>query len=475
MHSEEVQMFKWLKNDLSEIPSDLYEMLHDWWKSHASLKEAPPSTRKKTIGILPILKDGAVIGSFSPDLYEIAEMNYLRCQMEKNDSEVEKSGKKPPYISLKKADGTEKTSFELALLPIAWSDDNPKSISIRKVIEEEYNNLMQKGLSLPPIESKYQIAADYLRNLAKTGYKIGAARDVSVTLLNPRDKTSFYERLLHYIAQRAAFLLTITAALLIIPVTSSVYVPLAVLGVFLAQWCGKEFFTFDLTETLMQEMNSRIYSNGKPISAKKLIKTSLLLGVLLLAAASIGMGAAYEMMSLAWPAATSAVFATLLTAAHYLLAGFVGFFAAASTFVGGVASQNYFWGIGIRYKQVDFKDDLTLDKPLAPLTERQVLSPLQTRDKLLHWRYKSFHQLGSNLNETQIQKIRQAYVLLADALSVTLEPAVAAPDAPMPADTPMPANAPVLSATPILEEPLVTPANSQPSTLSGRKLLRASV
>lgn len=434
-------MAKWFKFDLLEIPSDLWGMLRDAFNLHASPKEAPPSTRKIPVGIVSILDNATPIGCFSPDLYEMAKRGYLRCQREQNDPAEIINGRKPPYITLNRADGTPKTLFELAVLPITWADNDPQAIKkIRKIIEDEFYSLKQNRINLPPLEYKFQIASDYLRFLPeKTGLKANVARDLELTLQNPADETPIHERVFHYLAQRSAMILTLVAALLIIPTTAS-YLPLALAGAVLANWCAKEFFTYDLVETLMRDIKSMGYSSGQPISLKKTLKTAILMSALLATAAAVGYGAWYETLALPFFAAKSGI----LMGAHYALTGFVTFFAAAGTLVGGTVAQRFFWGLGIKYKQISFEGDISKDKPLPDLSERQALDGLQMRHKLRQWEHKTLHKYPG-LNDDAVAKIQQIFSDLAKIMDLKSEVTAGGPDAVANAAT-EPAPAPVLVA-----------------------------
>lgn len=408
-------MSSFLVNDVTAIGSDLWNMLKGWLNVLFNPKEAPPTVRSPDLAFVTLfsikienqkkVKDKPM-GVFVPELYELARIGGLRCQLEK-EVKGQIAEIKPPFITLMNGK-REKTPFELAVLPVDYSDDNEKSYRpIQKVVEEEFNYRIKYGLALPAVVYKYQIKSDYLRDIERINLMVDKPRHIKLNLLNPSDKTKLLERALHWTAQRIALLLTIVAAILIIPkipiayiapAFTGVIVTVAVLGIIIAEWCGKDFSTYSLAETLLREINS--FSLKSPerrsISAKKFIKTTLLLSTLLLSGAAAGAGAWFSFMGFHWIVPEAMILAKALMVTKYFLASTFAVMTALSTWIGGLAAQSFFWGIGIWDNQINFKQQ----ERLSSLSERQILSPLQQ-----DWKNRRFLEKFKVAHQDQPQQV----------------------------------------------------------------------
>jgi hypothetical protein len=401
--------------DLTEIREDLTKMIKGWFNLLLNPKEAPPTVRSPELAFVTLysftiedeekVKDQPM-GVFVPELYELAKLGGLRCQLEK-DIKDKTFQTKPPTITLMQ-DKCEKTPFELAVLPVAYSDDDEKSYRvIQKVVEEEFNYRIKNNLALPSVSYKYQIKSDYLKGIEKIGLMVDKPRHIKLNLLNPPERTKLLERSLHWIAQRLALFLTIAAAILIIPKIPMAYVApayagtiiaVAVLGIIIAEWCGKDFSTYSLAETLLREINGFSLKSfrARSVSLKKLIKTTLLLSALLLSGAAAGAGAWFTFMGFHWIVPESVLLAKALMASKYFLATTFALMTGLSTLIGGLVAQSFFWGVGIWNNQIDFDKE----QRLAPLDQRKMLSPEQRT-----WKNQTFLEKLRSENRNQPQKI----------------------------------------------------------------------
>jgi hypothetical protein len=274
-------------NDLGEIWGDIKEMIsqNSFWYP----KEAPPSVRNVDLAFIPLLNDEKkVVGCFVPELYELAKINGLRCQAENPESK-------------------RKTPFELAVLPVVYSDQDKKSyLPIQQRMTDEFNYRIEHGLALPPVVNKYQIKSDYLKGLSQIGLTAGSPRAIKLNLINPSEKTTQTERSLHYLAFWAALLLTLDQAYKSSATqTSSIAIPLMIAAPLLTDWCGKEFSTCGTAEHLLREVGAT--KDNSPItvdkiSLKKSLKSLLLLSATTAAAVGVGYATVNGFLALPMPA-----------------------------------------------------------------------------------------------------------------------------------------------------------------------------
>lgn len=393
--------------DLGDLWQDFKEIANDAYLLWTDPKEAPPTIRTPDAGFLTILdKNNKVVGVFSPDIYELAKINGLIAQeaeakwVKANPRAGQQAKKKQPfYKELYHADGEKKSAWDLARLPVIYSDYDKKSArSIQKRIEDEFNYRLENNKPLPPIVFKYLIKSDYLKDLHLLKLKPGVPRGIKLNLINPADKTPIHERAAHYIAQRSALVVTLVAVLSLTAATPMLFAASA-LGLMLAKWCGEDCGLFDLTENLLRDVNifSKDFRWGEKISVKKTIKTAVLLTALGVTTFGVGSAAYAGIMGLSlWGSAAGMIGAKAAVALQYTLAGFIGGLSAIGTWVGGTMAQRFFWGLGIWDKHIDF----TKERKLAPLDKKQMLA-----DKLNKWQ----HKLEDVLKEEPGAKPRQVH------------------------------------------------------------------
>ncbi len=367
--------------DLGDLYQDTKQMLSEFIMFLREPKEAPPVVRniKSAHWILKDNNDNPV-GSFAPELYELALVRGLIAQQEEDafnaatpDATLAQKQNQSFYSSLYHADGTAKTAFELSVLPVIYSDYNNDSIEkIRAYIKPELVNRVQNGQPLPPLEYKYITKSDYLKNIGLINLKAVAPRDVTVDVENPAEKTTRRERAFHYIAQRASLVLTL---LMVAALTASTpaWFMVAAMGVLLAEWCGKEFGTFGTAETLLRDLSSLFLKDfrwGDKVSLKKTIKTGILLAAVGSVALTAITGAWAGVLALPlWNAGLTGFAANALTALQFGTAGFAASAGGLMTFVGLKDAIHFFWGLGIWDKQIDFSKE----KQLPALTKEAEL------------------------------------------------------------------------------------------------------
>ncbi|MBI2792495.1 MAG: hypothetical protein HYX61_11100 [Gammaproteobacteria bacterium] len=371
--------------DLGDLWQDFKGIVNINYLLWTDPREAPPAIRKADAAFISLLDNqNKTVGVFVPELYELAKVNGLRAQQEEAlwkqkhpRSTVANLKKQPFYAELYNSDGSQKTAFELAVLPKQYSDfDKRSAYAIEMRITDEFNNRIDKGQPLPPVVYKYQIESDYLKNLHLLNLRAGGPRDVTLNLINPGSKTPIVDRAAHYIAQRSALLLTLIAVLGL-TYTSPLTFAAASIGVLLAKWCGEEFGVFSLVEILLRDIRSnfsRDFALGDKISLKKTIKTAAMVSALAVTTSAVFVGAWAGILSLPiWGAVGAAVGnASVLSACQFALAGFSSAIAAASTFVFGTVGQRFFWGLGIWDKQIDFSKEKApvVDSPKAQLEKK---------------------------------------------------------------------------------------------------------
>ncbi|MBS0288161.1 MAG: hypothetical protein JSR17_12755 [Proteobacteria bacterium] len=419
--------------DLGELWQDTKDILKLTYLFWTDPKEAPPVMRKIDAAFVPLLDaQDNIVGTFVPEFYEIARVanksHGLQAQQEEalweqqNPRGTDAQRRQQPfYNKLYRADGTPKTAFELAVLPVAYSDFNRRStLAVQKRIQDEFNYRIAKGQLLPPVVNKYQIVSDYLQNLGAIGLHAGGQRDVTLNINNPAIETTLIDRFTHYSAQRGALLLTILAVLGLTYTTPLAFAASA-LGVVLAKWCSEEFTTFGLGEVMLRDLRSifsKDYLMGDKISAKKVLKTGVLLTALGIATIGAFWGAWAGTLGLGlWTTASAALNGTALTALQYGFAGFASAVAASCTFAFGAGAQRFFWGLGIWHKQIDFTN--VPANAFAALGKDGPAPKPSLTSKLAHWQEK-FNELAQALPEKQRDAVLQAgnqFTQLRDAVS----------------------------------------------------------
>ncbi len=383
--------------DIKELWKDFKDNTYYGFQYWIKPEWAPPSIRSTDVGFITLLDQANNNqGCFVPELYELAKVGGLRAQQEEKiweqqhpKAKIQTKKKQPFYNELYSRDGTRKSPFALGVLPEIYSDTVMNSArGIQKRIENEYNYRLDKHQPLPPVVCKYQIESDYLKNIHLIQLKAGSARSSKLSLLNPETRTTKTERMAHYLAQRAAFVLTMIAVLSKTFTTPLVFI-MSSLGVILAKWCSEEFSTYSLTETLLRDIKSNFAKEfrwGDKVSLKKTLKTVVLLAALGIAAYGAFAGTWGAIMGFsAWKAAS--VFANPIALAAFkgLLAGFASTISGVGTLVGGTVAQRYFWGLGIWDKQIDFSKERVLE----PLSKVEKIE-----NKLHQWQQKFENELA---------------------------------------------------------------------------------
>lgn len=352
-------------NDLNEIPHDIKANLETFWELLIDPKQAPPLTRNYRTGLAPldhINEDGTreEKGTFSIDLYDIALKGELQCQIQ-DTAERYLTDQEGAFIVDNQGMRILKTPFQLAVLPFIYSDDDKTSHHpIIEAIEKEMNYQIERGHVLSRIVYKYCIPSDYLAHIANAGLTVLGARDVVINLLNPADKTTKTERWMHWLAQRAAFILAVIPVIAIAQLYSPLFAIVFFTGTMIANWCAKEFGTFDLAEWLLRDANWLMHFSweGENLSLKKSIKTAVFFAAMILpvcGAAALGWS---SIVLLPWPAFASTGIAGAVL--KFSLATSIAFIEATGTFAALGGSLRFFYGLGPRNTQITFNERVYL-------------------------------------------------------------------------------------------------------------------
>lgn len=412
-----------IKNDLNEMAGDALGQIKSAVKLIIDPSEAPPTIRKQDIGFVTLRrKNGDTsepVGCFFPELYELAKVNSLKCQVEFDEWNAKEDKDdlqaQPFYEKLFRADGQKKTPFELGVLPFIFDDNKQKSKDkIQRHLEKEFhfiqehNRLVKLGakqgkiIKLPAPVNKYRIGAEYLKYVEEIGLEVSAPRDLKLNLLNPGAKTTLLERTLHWIGQRTSILMTVGAALTA-SYMSVISVPLAiiaVLGTILAKWSATDFGNFDLAETLYREsdwLSSEELRTGETISAKKLLKTS----ILFLAVAS-GIGAAalasWE-IGMAFSISGLGIVSSLV---QYSIASLLATIGIFSTITGGITTQRFFWGTSIWDNQIQLSKEC-IDALPALETPLEVPLEAKAQVKAIKQAHKAARKADKDLEKDEIK------------------------------------------------------------------------
>lgn len=375
-----------INNDLHQIRGDAMGQMKAAIELFLNPKDAPPINRTPPVSVVSLTRGDDHLGTFVVEHFELAQANSLPAQAQHaiwNNLPEETRGAledQPFYNTLFKPNGVMKTPFELALLPY----DHTKPKSRLKVIEylhlvhadiKAHNDSVRAGgpgsiINLPAVYDKYLVPGDYFKELIEnTNIKVKDLDRFTINVRNPAEKTTLFERALHWGAQRISLLMTLGAALTAVTFSliSLPVAAVAVIGTFLAKWCINEFSTFDLAESLYREydwISSEKFREGKVISAKKLLRTSLLFAAIL-----SGVGAA---MVGGWALGMAAIpeLGMAFSLIQYSVAGLLALTAGFSTITGGISTQRFFWGASIWDNQIRMNQEAVdqlpaLEKPLV--------------------------------------------------------------------------------------------------------------
>lgn len=337
------------KLGIYEVFQDIKDILAVEYLLLKDSSQAPPNNRNIHLGFVPLQRrtENGIedVGCFVPELYELAKVGQLRCQLEGN-------------AELLRADGTPKTPFELAVLPYIFSQNNKKSaLPIEKHVVKEYQYRKEHGLPLPAPIYKYTIKPEYLRYIEReTDLIAQGCQGITLNLMNPEAETTKRDRRLHYIAQRSAYFLTLLAAFSATSMATPLVIASALMSTFLISLCANQFGMFGLMETMHRTIDWVTNKNswtGSDITLARLAKTAVLLGVLVLPAYGAAVGAFEGVMALALPTLTAgSTLASVLGFAQLGLASFAAAIAGVGMFAGAADAQHFFWGLSIFDKQI---------------------------------------------------------------------------------------------------------------------------
>jgi len=338
---------------------------------------AAPITRNFDVAYAPLQRieaDGLKVdvGSFIPEYYTMAEAGLLPKQIKAKaffdnleGSDAEKAEKlkadKPGiYRSLYHTDGRLKSSFELSMIPYYRHE------KIQRVLSKTYVWLKDNGYPWPHPISKIRVEEDYLARLSESGLCIKNDEDedekymptsgvrsmgvqsVYLSIANSHKHATFREKILHGIGPWLAWLVTLTATLSILGLSSWGMLAAAGIGTYVAMNCANAFDMFDKAEALYRDIGwvmSKHYPTIGKLSRSNLLKTAIKSAGLAFVAFSAGMSAGAGLLELP--------FLVWAPAIEMGLAIFFGTIAAIGSFVGLSGAIRYLDGLSISDNQID--------------------------------------------------------------------------------------------------------------------------
>ncbi len=355
-----------VKQILGEIKGLALNQLKGWKPA-----DAPPTVRELGMSYGTLERGGECVGAFVPEMYNLAnapEGGLLECQVAEKQyetTEAFKAAKPELYAQLHRADGTRKTPFELAVVPI--SNVGKEAIAaVTAHTQKEYYYRRDNALALPVAVSKYRIEPDYLKNIEASGLKLTGIYVEKINIDNPIDKLSKREIVFHYAGLWASFLLTVSAsaALTLAGIISPVVAGLAITGMFIAKKTVSDFAMFDLAEGLTRYSGWLLYTPWKSKDGYKFnfvnsVKTLAKLAGLGVAIYFAAVGAFAGIMALPWVAGAG------MAAAQLGFAGFFATLAGLTTLVGGLFTQSFFWNLSFVDNQVNVTKEMADALPTA--------------------------------------------------------------------------------------------------------------
>lgn len=267
------------------------------------------------------------IGSFIPELYHLADMprGDLRCQRENK---------------------TKKSAIELAIVPSMHEKD------IVRRVKAEYYYRRDKGLALPVPVSKMRIIPDYLASLPiisniedypdYEGVVLKASKGpqgIYINLKNEARKATRQEKILHFVGVWLAWLVTLSASIII---TESLWASALVMALlYLAKITGNEYDLFDKAENLHRDLGWLLFLSWKTKNGFRFSLINTLKTLVKLTALSV---ASYFAVIFTWGA--------LIPILPSALSAFFAILAGVFTFLGGSATQRFYWNLSFCDNQI---------------------------------------------------------------------------------------------------------------------------
>lgn len=340
-----------------------------------------PTTRNFDVAYAPLQRteeDGCKVdvGSFIPEYYAMAEAGLLPKQIkakayfdnldgsDAEKAEQLKADKPGIYKILYHTDGRLKSSFELSMIPYY------KHEKIQRVLSKTYIWLKDHGYPWPHPISKIRVQDDYLARLSESGLSIKNDEDedesykptsgirsmgiqsVYLSLANSHKHATFREKILHGVGPWLAWLVTLTATLSILGLSSWGMLAAAGFGTYVAMSCANAFDMFDKAEALYRDIGwimSKDYPTIGKLSRSNTIRTVIKAAGLAFIAISAGMGAGAGLLGLP--------FLVWAPAIEMGLAIFFGTIAAIGSFVGLSGAIRYLEGLSCTDNQVEVSSD----------------------------------------------------------------------------------------------------------------------
>ncbi|MBI2790585.1 MAG: hypothetical protein HYX61_01390 [Gammaproteobacteria bacterium] len=413
------------------MPNIFKNIMAAWW---LKVEAATPTLRNLDIAYVPLYKKvhgrQAFVGSFLPEFYELANTSQgsLRIQIEERawinkrkalnlscKASDLKAHQPELYAALYREVGRakiRKSPFELAILP-------SKNIHfIGYAVEKEYKYRRDQKLPLPVAVSKLRVIPDYLNNLAESGLelKTSMAVGIKININNPINKATSREKIIHYIAQWASWLVSISAALAVVDVVALTGgASISILSIFaaatyLSKRCGNDFSTYDAAEALHRDIGwllSKDLSVGKKISFRKSLET-----LIYLASASVAM---YVGAILAF-AGTLALPWSLLPAVSVLevvkcgAASFFGIVGGLSAWASVTFTQRFFWGLSFWDNQIDIPKKVA--NALRPIPNTKLVNVNDKKTQNLppnHTKPVLYREQIQSVND-ELQNVKVVYI-----------------------------------------------------------------
>lgn len=330
-----------------------------WW--HTSVETAPPPIRFVDISYVKLVRKKGIhtedVGSFIPELYVLANtpQGSLKCQIEEKSWAKQKWRNRQPlptsrayrealkaydhvlFEKLYRSNGQRKTAFELAVIP------SHRIADVERAVKTEFKFRRDKRLALPAGISKLRVIPDYLKNLSQADLAVKEfPSHIKVNIQNPVHKMSTLEKILHYSGQWSSLFMTIITAVAagIALQTTSPWVALGtVVGMYLAKKCANDVGFFDIVEAFFRDLgwffSKELSWHGK-FSVRKALETSVYLAAVGLSAYLAGLGMWTTVMGL--PLLQMPILQSVLAVSLTSVA-------SLSTWVVGLATQRFFWGL----------------------------------------------------------------------------------------------------------------------------------
>lgn len=411
-------------------------------KAEKKLKDAAPANRNFDITAVTLHRftveengtkvKGPLVGSFVPELYEMALAGKLQRQWEEAQwanarmPEANQPGSNlkntTEYMALLKAEKpalfeqlyrrnsaaqaarrnadlaqkyVRKTPFELAVVP------GDKKALITHYYKAEFKFARDHGFAFPAFISKLRVEADYLKDLDKAGLMVGTAKGFKVNFESKEATITLRESVLHYTMQWAAMLLTLTAGIGLVEPLHIFAAPtpanlatfaLIMGGTWLARKYGNDFGWYDVAEGVNRDVSWLFSADSRKgkFSITNTLKTVVLLGAVGYLGYLMVPGMYASTLALPiWEGMTAlGANAKYVELASMGAAGFLSAVTALQVWT-ITFTQRFFWGMSFWDNQIAFTPDMGSPEALPAITLKTRMNELKKLE--LHLAEKSEH------------------------------------------------------------------------------------